>query len=119
MFPLHKAHQSIPALYIYVPRDPEEKRMQRALLQWRRPENRKTVLAALKKAGREDLIGYGPDCLVRPEREAKTSPASAQKRSKPPETAAPEKAKKRAYKPGWARPKPKKNARPAGRGRKN
>ena len=104
---------------IYVPRDPEEKRMQRALLQWRRPENRKTVLAALKKAGREDLIGYGPDCLVRPEREAKTSPASAQKRPKPPETAAPEKAKKPAYKAGWARPKPKKNARPAGRGRKN
>ena len=104
---------------IYVPRDPEEKRMQRALLQWRRPENRKTVLAALKKAGREDLIGYDPDCLVRPEREAKTSPLSAQKRPKPPESATPEKAKKPAYKAGWARPKPKKNARPAGRGRKN
>ena len=51
---------------IYVARSPEEKRFQRALLQWRRPENRKTVLAALRKAGREDLIGYGPDCLVPP-----------------------------------------------------
>ena len=103
---------------IYVPRDIEEKRMQRALLQWRRPENRKTVLAALQKAGREDLIGYGPDCLVRPDKGAKAAPANAQKRPKPPETAPAERQKKPAYKAGWAKPKPKKNARPAGKGKK-
>jgi uncharacterized radical SAM protein YgiQ len=105
--------------HIYVARDPEEKRMQRALLQWRRPENRKTVLAALRKAGREDLIGYGPDCLVPPERNAaKPAVKSDTKRAKPPINAAPEKAKKPEYKAGWAKPKPKKNARPAGRGKK-
>ena len=103
---------------IYVARDPEEKRMQRALLQWRRPENRRLVLAALKKAGREDLIGYGPDCLVRPEKGAKAPPAGDKKRPKPPQTAPAEKPKKPAYKTGWARPKAKKNARPTGRGKK-
>ena len=105
--------------HVYVARDPEEKRMQRALLQWRRPENRKTVLAALRKAGREDLIGYGPDCLVPPERNAaKPAVKSDTKRAKPPINAAPEKAKKPEYKAGWAKPKPKKNARPAGHGKK-
>ena len=103
---------------IYVARDPEEKQMQRALLQWRRPENRKAVLAALRKAGREDLIGYGPDCLVRPEKGAKSAPAAAQKTPKSPENAGKRPAAKPEYKAGWARPKPKKNARPTGRGKK-
>jgi uncharacterized radical SAM protein YgiQ len=43
-----------------------DKAMQRALLQYRRPENRKLVIRALEQAGRQDLIGYGPKCLVRP-----------------------------------------------------
>ena len=104
---------------IYVARDAEEKRMQRALLQWRRPENRRTVLAALRKAGREDLIGYGPDKLVPPERSAaNASVKTAEKRPKPPKNAAPEKPKKPEYKAGWAKPKPKKNARPTARGKK-
>ncbi len=51
---------------VYVPRDMEEKRMQRALLQFRNPDNIPLVIKALKKAGREDLIGYSPECLVRP-----------------------------------------------------
>lgn len=51
---------------VYVPRDMEEKRMQRALLQFRNPDNISLVIKALKKAGREDLIGYTKDCLVRP-----------------------------------------------------
>lgn len=51
---------------VYVARTPEEKAMQRALLQWRRPDKRPIVLAALKKAGREDLIGFGKECLLRP-----------------------------------------------------
>ncbi len=51
---------------IYVPKTPKEKAMQRALLQYRRPQNYKLVFEALMKAGREDLIGYGPGCLIRP-----------------------------------------------------
>lgn len=51
---------------VYIPRDPHEKAMQRALIQYRKPENYKLVKEALRKAGREDLIGYGPKCLIRP-----------------------------------------------------
>ncbi len=50
---------------IYVARGQREKSMQRALLQFNDPKNRKLVLEALKAAGREDLIGNGKDCLVR------------------------------------------------------
>lgn len=49
---------------VYVPRSPEEKAMQRALLQYFKPENREIVLEALKKAGRRDLIGTGKNCLA-------------------------------------------------------
>ena len=51
---------------VYVPRTPQEKAQQRALLQYFRPENRRIVLEALKKAGRTDLIGTGKQCLVAP-----------------------------------------------------
>ena len=51
--------------------------MQRALLQWRRPDKRPIVLAALKKAGREDLIGFGKECLIRPLRGEKPPVPSA------------------------------------------
>ena len=40
--------------------------MQRALMHYFKPCNRQLVLSALKKAGREDLIGWGPDCLISP-----------------------------------------------------
>lgn len=53
---------------VFVAKTPEDKAMQRALLQWRRPDKRPIVLAALKKAHREDLIGYGKECLIRPTR---------------------------------------------------
>ncbi|MDO4749943.1 MAG: YgiQ family radical SAM protein [Eubacteriales bacterium] len=53
---------------VYVPRTVREKTMQRALLQYRDPRNRRVVLEALREAGREDLIGYGKICLVHPER---------------------------------------------------
>ncbi len=52
---------------VYVARDYNEKQMQRALLQFARPANAYLVRKALIKAGREDLIGFGHDCLVRPE----------------------------------------------------
>ncbi len=51
---------------VYLPRDPHEKAMQRALIQYRKPENYTLVKEALRKAGREDLIGYGAKCLIRP-----------------------------------------------------
>ena len=53
---------------VYVCRDYREKQMQRALLQYAKPENAALVREALVKAGREDLIGYSPECLVRPQR---------------------------------------------------
>ena len=51
---------------VYVTTDYHEKQLQRALLQYSRPENANLVREALKVAGREDLIGNGPECLVRP-----------------------------------------------------
>lgn len=53
---------------VYVPKTPAEKAQQRALLQYFKPENREIVLSALKKAGRQDLIGTGKNCLAAPER---------------------------------------------------
>ena len=52
---------------VYVPKNPHEKAMQRALIQYRDPRNRELVREALEKCGRRDLIGYGPKCLLRPE----------------------------------------------------
>ncbi len=51
---------------VYVPKDPHEKAMQRALIQYRNPKLCDLVLEALRKAGRMDLVGYGPKCLIRP-----------------------------------------------------
>lgn len=53
---------------VYVPKTQKEKAMQRALLQYRNPDNYKLVCEALKLAGRGDLIGYGAGCLVRPQK---------------------------------------------------
>ena len=51
---------------VYVPKDKETKKLQRALLQYRKKENYNLVKQALKEAGREDLIGYGENCIIRP-----------------------------------------------------
>ena len=51
---------------VYVPRNPHEKAMQRALIQYRDPKLYDLVYEALRKAGRMDLVGYGPKCLIRP-----------------------------------------------------
>ena len=56
---------------VYIPKDPHEKAMQRALMQYRRPENYTLVEEALIKAGRQDLIGFGPKCLIRPRKDTK------------------------------------------------
>ena len=52
--------------------------MQRALLQWRRPDKRRLVIQALHEAGREDLIGFGKDCLVRPMNDRRKQPKPAE-----------------------------------------
>lgn len=51
---------------VYVCKNPHEKAMQRALIQYRDPANYALVREALIKAGRQDLIGFGPKCLIRP-----------------------------------------------------
>ncbi|MCI8304448.1 MAG: DUF3362 domain-containing protein [Lawsonibacter sp.] len=58
---------------VFIPKSPHDKALQRALMQWRRPQNRRLVLEALHKTGREDLIGYGRRCLVKPDKGAPVS----------------------------------------------
>jgi uncharacterized radical SAM protein YgiQ len=53
---------------VYVPKTPEEKEMQRALIQYRNPKNYDLIYKALVKAGRKDLIGFGEKCLIKPPR---------------------------------------------------
>ncbi len=53
---------------VYVPRSVKERAMQRALIQYRNPKNYDIIREALELAHRNDLIGYGPKCLIRPER---------------------------------------------------
>jgi hypothetical protein len=53
---------------VYVARDPHEKAMQRALIQYRDPANYELVKEALLRTGRTDLIGFGEKCLIPPRR---------------------------------------------------
>ncbi len=107
---------------VYVAKTAEEKAMQRALLQWRRPDKRPVILAALKKAGREDLIGFGKECLIRPSRgerghapiaapSGRFSKGGKAKNERRGSSAVPAKgtgASKPTRKKGWAKPKKKK-----------
>ena len=65
---------------VFVPRTKEEKAMQRALLQYFLPQNHRLVGKGLKMAGRTDLIGTGPGCLVPPLREEPRSNAAVPKK---------------------------------------
>ena len=69
---------------VYVPKSPHEKAMQRALIQYRNPVLYDLVEEALRRAGRTDLIGYGPKCLIRPKKngtqEKKNPPASGNRK---------------------------------------
>ena len=67
---------------VYVATDYHEKQLQRALLQYNRPENAPLVREALVKLGREDLIGFDEKCLVRPENKNHYPKKSAQKIAK-------------------------------------
>ena len=105
---------------VYVPTNPHEKAMQRALIQYRNPKNYDLVHEALVKAGRTDLIGFDKKCLIRP-RSARPGARTPAKSGKPaaksgrpagkpeakaaPQPAARSKPKKRGE--GWAKPKPK------------
>ncbi len=60
---------------VYVADNYHEKQMQRALLQYKRPDNADLVREALIKCGRSDLIGYGADCLIKPKKNAQPCPA--------------------------------------------
>lgn len=51
---------------VYVPVNPHEKAMQRALIQYRNPKNYGLVIEALRSVDRMDLVGFGPKCLIRP-----------------------------------------------------
>jgi hypothetical protein len=123
---------------VYVATDYHEKQLQRALLQYNRPQNADLVREALQKAGREDLIGYGEECLVRPagakgqylgkpaqksvdrpknqSKTAKQSNSGAKRTSGKPQAdkgaksgaTSTQKSLKPAYKAGWAKPKAKK-----------
>ena len=67
---------------VYVPVSMKEKLMQRALIQYRNPDNYSLVRQALLKAGREDLIGYGPKCLIRPRQSDNTSAESGRNKAR-------------------------------------
>ena len=70
---------------VYVPTDPHEKAMQRALIQYRDPKNYALVREALVKAHREDLIGSGAKCLIRsaPPRSVRKKPGQSNGKRKP------------------------------------
>ena len=82
---------------VYVPKNPHEKAMQRALMQYRNPANYALVKEALVKTGRTDLIGFTPQCLIRPyppkapRRDAEKPEKQPAVPQKPPRAAAPKK----------------------------
>ena len=67
---------------VYVAKDPHEKAMQRALIQYRDPKNYALVHEALTLCHRDDLIGTGPKCLIRPRKSGSAKPQAAKGRSK-------------------------------------
>lgn len=88
----YTGHDPFTMRRVYVPRSPAEKAQQRALLQYYKKENADAVRAALRKAGRGDLIGRGGDCLV-PEARAQTQTSGTKNKTGPNK---PPKKKKRA-----------------------
>ena len=80
---------------VYIPRSREEKAMQRALMQYRRPQNHALVRQALKLAGREDLIGFGGRCLVPPA--GARRPAKPTMKKEPPQKGRTERSKNHGH----------------------
>ena len=105
---------------VYVPTDPHEKAMQRALIQYRNPKNYYLVREALIAAHREDLIGSGPKCLIRaipPKAGGYTAPPPKASAKGKPAAKAPAKstAKPTGKKPVPKAPQKKTNAKPVGK----
>lgn len=67
---------------VYVPSNPHEKAMQRALIQYRNPKNYDLVKEALIKGGREDLIGFGKECLIKPRKNVGFKPNGSSYKNK-------------------------------------
>lgn len=67
---------------VFVPRSKEDKAMQRALLQYFKPENKRLVEKALIMAKRRDLIGFGKDCLITPSEQGRAAERSNSERSR-------------------------------------
>lgn len=65
---------------VYVPKNPHEKAMQRALIQYRNPDHYDLVKEALFKVHREDLIGFGPKCLIPPRKMKSVSRKQSQRK---------------------------------------
>ncbi len=68
---------------VYVPKNPHEKAMQRALIQYRNPKNYDLVMEALKTADRMDLVGFDKHCLIRPRQAAYKGQAKSGNLNKP------------------------------------
>ena len=88
---------------VYVCTDYHEKQLQRALLQYNRPDNAPLVREALIKAGREDLIGYSKDCLVTPDSREHYRPKNDGNTAKKSTGKKPQNAKKQGTKPQGAK----------------
>ena len=65
---------------VYVPKNPHEKAMQRALMQYKAPENYELVKEALLLTHREDLIGFGGKCLIPPRKIARAGKSGRKNR---------------------------------------
>ena len=92
---------------VYVPKDPHEKAMQRALMQWKRPEKRRLVLEALHRTHHEELIGYGKECLLRPEKNRSKERNETVPSTKKLSVKTAKKWENRKKPAGWAKAKPK------------
>ena len=80
---------------VYVCKNPHEKAMQRALIQYRNPKNYNFVREALKLAGREDLIGFDKKCLIRPRKIAgESTPAQVHRNKNKPQASSPKSSQK-------------------------
>ena len=71
---------------VYVPKNPHEKAMQRALIQYRNPKNYDLVMEALRKADRMDLVGFDKKCLIRPRQDKRFGNQGSFKKEEPKKT---------------------------------
>jgi len=102
--------------HVEVAKDSEDREKQHLILQWKRPDMRKNIMSVLRSAGRGELIGFGDNCLIKPDFERKKTGSgdNAQNAAGDGRTTP----VKPVSKKGWAKAKPKKNARPSGTKRK-